>query len=564
MVFDSLDLTNFGNRIPALTFEVFADNLSAGADPLNLGQIFAGLLNGVDANLPLRGITGFSHEGTFGDTLAKFQAIFPLSCAADGTRISIAPAARQAEPIALSDAALPETEADFGGTKGLTAKRAAPPIAPQRVLRFYDAELDYQPGVQRAFGQPGQGEPKPIAVPAAMTAATAFLLVSQAATNANWARETLAYRSASLDPAIVPGTTVTVPGQAGDWTVTQWEWRAGGIELMLERLAPPSTSASIPTSGGSGSNALDLPIGTSALIAYELPWNGVGSADTPTLYAAVSSSSAGWPGAALYVDQGNGALAPIGVSGRARSTIGATTNALAAASPLLFDRSSTLTVQLLGLDMALTSASPDQLIGGTNQALVGSEIIQFCSASALGGGLWRLSGLLRGRGGTEANIAGHAVGEAFVLLDANPVALDPALVGRNGGAKIAALGLADTSAVENAITNRGISLQPLSPVQPSAVMVGGSLTLAWTRRARGGWLWLDGVDEPLVEETEAYLVTYGPLASPIAMWNVTTPSLTLAAATLGSLAASHAGGPFYAQQIGTYGMSDALYLTHLA
>jgi hypothetical protein len=31
--------------------------------------------------------------------------------------------------------------------------------------------------------------------------------------------------------------------------------------------------------------------------------------------------------------------------------------------------------------------------------------------------------------------------------------------------------------------------------------------LRWTRRSRAGWRWSDGVEAPLVEETEAYRVT---------------------------------------------------------
>jgi len=283
------------------------------------------------------------------------------------------------------------------------------------------------------------------------------------------------------------------------------------------------------------------------------------------MFAAASSASGGWAGASLFVDQGTGALSAIGSAGRQRSTIGTATTVLPAASPLLFDRVSTLLVQLVGADLALTDATPDQLMAGANKALVGTEIIQFTSATALGSGAWQLSGLLRGRGGTEGNIAGHAVGDSFVLLDQNPVALSSTLVGSNPAAKIAALGLADSTAVEASILGRGIGLQPLSPVHPSSANASdGTLTLNWSRRARGGWLWLDGVDEPLVEETEAYLVTYGPMNAPVSVWSVASPTLTLSPATIASLRASLAQGTFYVQQVGTYSVSNALVLAQLS
>lgn len=559
VVFDNLDLTNYGNRIPALAFEVFADS-----GPLSLAQVFDGKLDGVNANVPLTGISGFSCDGTFKDTLAKFQPVFPMSCDADGDSLNILAQALQPAAIPLADPATSESKGDFGGQSGFTRKRAPLPPDPPRILRYYDINLDYQPGSQRAMGQIIVGKPKTVQLPAATTAANAFLLISQTANNANWARETIAWRSTEIDPAVVPGATVTIAGQPGLWRVASWEWRASGVELMLERQAPTSTDSTIATNSGQANIAIDQVVGSSALVAYGLPWDGNGSADAVALFAAVSSASPGWAGAALFADPGTGVLAAIGSAGRQRSVIGSTITALPAASPLLFDRLSTVTVQLVGSDLALTNATPDQLVTGANRALIGPEIIQFSTATAQGNGLWQLSGLLRGRGGTEGNIAGHAVGESFVLLDANPVALSAALVGTNPAVKIAALGLADQTAVEAPIHNWGITLQPLSPVQPaSATASNGTLTLSWARRARGGWLWLDGVDEPLVEETEAYLVTYGPLNAPVAVWTVNTPSLALSAATLATLGGSLAKGPFYVQQVGTYATSNALFLTQL-
>ena len=559
VVFEDLDLTNYGNRIPALTFEVFADT-----GTLSMAQLFAGELDGVSANVPLTGITGFSCDSNFKDTLAKFQPVFPMSCNANGDSITISPKSLQPAPIALSDPATSESKGAFGGQSGFSRKRAPLPQDPPRVLRYYDINLDYQPGSQRALGQPIVGKPKTIQLPASLSAENAFLLISQTTNNANWARDTIAWRSIELDPTVVPGTTVTIAGQPGLWRVDQWEWRSGGVELMLERLAPSSADAAIATNPGQANIAVDLLVGTSALVAYELPWDGTGSADATAMFAAVSSAGAGWAGASLFVDQGTGALSAIGSAGRGRSTIGTATTALPVASPLLFDRISTLTVQLVGTDLALTHATPDQLVAGANRALVGTEIIQFTTATALGSGAWQLSGLLRGRGGTEGNIAEHAVGESFVLLDQSPVALSSSLVGSNPAAKIAVLGLADQTAVEAPILGRGISLQPLSPVQPSSATASdGTLTLNWTRRARGGWLWLDGVDEPLVEETEAYLVTYGPLNAPVSAWSVTSPTITLSPATMTSLRASLAHGAFYVQQVGTYSVSNALLLAQL-
>ena len=91
----------------------------------------------------------------------------------------------------------------------------------------------------------------------------------------------------------------------------------------------------------------------------------------------------------------------------------------------------------------------------------------------------------------------------------------------------------------------------------------GTLMLGWTRRARGAWLWQDGVDVPLVEETEAYLVTYGPTDTPLAQWMVNQPGLALAPADLIKLRSLLTGGALEVRQVGTYAQSNPLLLTHL-
>ncbi len=556
VVLENLDLTNYGNRIPAMSFEVFADS---GA--LSLAPLFGELLGDVDAAVPLGGISGFSCEGSFKETLAKFQPMFPMNCDASGTSLTIAPELQQAVPIVLGEAAVAVGQGDFGTRTGFARKRAPLATNPPRVLRYYDTDRDYQPGTQRAIGQPSPGQPQTIELPAAMNAASAFGLVSHTANAANWARETLAWRSTELDPAVVPGATVIVSETPGLWRVTVWEWRASGVELTLERIAPPGAGAGMAGDAGRANLASDVGGAATSLIAFELPLDGTTSLDTAAIYAAVSSAGAGWSGASIYVDQGTGALVPLGASGRKRSIIGTVAVPLGAASPLLFDRNSALTVQLAGADMALAEATTTQLAAGGNRALIGSEIIQFTTATALGGGAWRVAGLLRGRGGTENAIAGHVAGEGFALLNGGPTALSADLVGGNPGARIAALGLADAGAVEAPIINRGITLRPLSPVHPSVHHAAdGSLTLAWVRRARGAWQWLGGVDVPLQEEAENYRVSYGALTAPVMVWSVSQPSLTIDTATMASLSGTSPGGSFQVQQSGTYALSDALLL----
>jgi hypothetical protein len=169
--------------------------------------------------------------------------------------------------------------------------------------------------------------------------------------------------------------------------------------------------------------------------------------------AAVSSSGGGWTGASLFANQSDGTMAWLAATGRTRSIIGATEGVLPAASPMVVDRTSSVVIQLLPTDMALADASMDQLANGANRALLGNEVIQFGRAQSLGNGRWRLSLLMRGRGGTESAVANHVAGEKFALLDGTPIQLDGDQL-RNA-TSICVLGLSDSTAIQSNIACRG-------------------------------------------------------------------------------------------------------------
>lgn len=559
-VFEGLQLEEFGNRIPALTFEVIADD---GA--LDLAVMCGEVLDGIDAAVPLPGLAGLSCEGPIGDLLSQLEPVYPMDCDAAGEVLTIARERLQAEPIALAEASVSTADGDFGGAAGFTRRRSAKGPVPAGLLRYYDVDRDFQPGVQRAPGRPAPGEPRAIELPAALAAGHARLLVAGAAKHADLGRATMSWRTAELDPAVAPGSVVTVPGQAGRWRVEEWEWRAQGIELTLMRLPGSALAAANPSGGDAGrlNPPLDATGTPTVLTAFELPWDGSGTGDRPALFAAASSSGAGWRGAALYADRGDGQLLPAGATGRRRAVMGTVPGALPAASPLLLDRSSAIIVELVGADMILAGTDAAALAGGANLALIGKELVQFGSAVPLGAGAWRLERLLRGRGGTESATAWHEAGESFVLLDGTVTALDPALAGTAPAAQIAALGLADPVPVASGIGNRGLTLRPPCPVHPRQRADGDGVLFTWTRRARNGWLWRDGVDVPLHEETEAYEVSYGPLAAPMVRWQTTEPRLSLAATGLTELSAALPGGTLQVRQIGSYALSDPLLLATL-
>lgn len=555
-VFEDLQLSDFGNRIPTLSFEVIADEAT-----LDFAMLLDGVVTSTDADVALPGLSGLSNEGALSELLGALDPLYPVDCDACGTLLTIQPDRLQGTPIALPEAATSTKREDFGGNAGFARKRSAAAEQPVAVLRYYDLDRDYQPGAQRAAGRPLPGQPRTIELPAALAATAARQLVEQAAKRAQWARQTISWRVTQLDPAVRPGATVTLPDHPGLWRVSGWEWHDQGIDLGLTRLSAITTSSGA-ADPGRASQAPDQALAASALAVFELPWDGNSATPVPLILAAASSASASWAGASLYVDQGDGALQLFGPTGRTRATIGTALTVLAPASPLLFDRHRSVTVALIGGDLQLLDATMRQLAMGANRAVVGSEIVQFASAQPLGGGQWKLSGLWRGRGGTERAISGHAAGERFVLLDGSGVTLDAAAVGDTPGAVIAAIGLADPVPVISAIGLRGIGSRPLAPVHARLLRgTAGGLELGWTRRSRGGWTWPDGADLPLNEQSETYAVTYSNGNAVLATWVLPTNLLALSASEWAALIALAPNGTFAIRQRGDRGISEPLDIT---
>ena len=65
------------------------------------------------------------------------------------------------------------------------------------------------------------------------------------------------------------------------------------------------------------------------------------------------------------------------------------------------------------------SSDEEALAWGANTAILGREVIQFAAAMPIGAGQFRLSGLLRGRDGTESASAGHSADEWFVMVESD-------------------------------------------------------------------------------------------------------------------------------------------------
>ncbi|MHA7820399.1 MAG: phage tail protein [Erythrobacter sp.] len=554
VVFEDLQLADFGNRIPALTFEVFGPEDSS----VSLGQLVPAI-SASASDVALQHARGFSDEGAaIGSSLAAISRVFPLNCVTTPTGLSLTSATALPAVVPTLPPQLSATSSE--GADERHHRRGSRSGGEPLALRYYDEQRDYQPGVQRAHGMRPDGREAMVDLPATMTAGGARQLANSNAHRGRWRDEHVTWRIGELNAEICAGKVVRLPDKDGYWTIRSWEWFDRGIELSLERFAPELGAAS-QSDAGVANIPLDLTVGPTILDFFEVPPLDGSNPVNPSIFAAASSSGAGWRGASLLVEQA-GTLKIVGSTGTRRAVAGTLATPLDASLSTLLQPSGTIQISVHGDDLGFDSTDVTGLALGANRLLVGGEVVQFLQAAPLGANQWRLEGLLRGRAGTEhAAAAGHAAGTSAVLLDDRLTRLDGTQVPAIAGTRIAAIGRGDPVPVYAEIANVGLSRRPPVPVAPRRLTEpNGDLTWCWTRRARGHWRWPESSEVPLMEEQESYAVGYGSTSSPLAVWSVSQPQFTLSVAQRADLLAQHGSRQLWVRQLGTFGQSQPLLL----
>lgn len=549
VVFEDLELADFGNRMPSVTLEIIADD-----GTISMLDVIGALLPGADVDaLSEASLHGFTiDQGTIGDALATLSDVTPMSCKVENETLAFALA--EGNPVDLAPM-LPEPtaggdNAEDARADGWSRRREALPSARQCAIRYYDIGRDYQPGLQRSIGRSGLGDVSVIELPAALTATQARVLADRAAQRFTMPRDMLRYRVSEIDGAIGPGAMVRTPVAEGVWRIDQWEWQADGV--MLDLLAVPNSSPLSSTAdSGRVNQSTDLVAPATVLAAFEIPWDGTNDGTGPAVRVALTASTGGWNGAALFVRRPDETMETLPAAGRRRAVAGTAAGILPGGSPLMFDAVGWVDVELASADFVLDNVSWAQLMQGANMAMIGSEIIQFAHAEPVAPTTWRISGLLRGRGGTEHAMTSHVSGEPFVLLDDSLVAVAASLIGDTAGNEIVAIGRGDLEPAVCPIGNNGLTQRPLSPVHGRASLTAdGGAELCWVRRARGAWRWLDEVDAPLNEDSELWEISFGVDQPPLKVWQTTSPMLIISPALLGELQASTTGHVFAIRQVG--------------
>lgn len=384
----------------------------------------------------------------------------------------------------------------------------------QAVIRYQNALDDYQDGSESSDRLVGYGTGvQVIEVPMVLTPTEAKALADVAIMD-------IAARSMSVGPialnrdyAIVEPTdviTVTdVDGSTFRARVVKLT-ESGGLrtaEAVLDNASILSSVAGTTSTGYTDSTSIAAPADT---VLQLMDIAILRDADNSVgFYAAAKGSTSAYPGSRLY-----GGLDGLSYTERDTFTesavIGTCTTTLGNYSGAnVFDWANALTVDV-GTGVLASDTRDNLLTLGVNAALVGNnEIIQFLTATLVSAGVYTLTGLLRGRRGTEWAMTGHAAAERFVLLQLSGlrrVANTTDEIGALRYYKGVTFGRALSTATQKTLTNSAAGLKPWAPVDLRGSRdASANLTLTWSRRTRLATNFTSGT-VPLGEATESYVI----------------------------------------------------------
>ena len=240
------------------------------------------------------------------------------------------------------------------------------------------------------------------------------------------------------------------------------------------------------------SNSADLkeqsiPLPVTAIL-MDLPNQAMG---LPSNQASVAMSARPWISpAALYVDRGDQDWELEKVIGN-QARIGRILTSLDNGPVDRIDYGRTFDVELH--DGQLSGKSELAILSGANMAAIGSgastgwEILQFVDAELIAPNRYRLSGLVRGKFGTDAEMpASWMPGDRFVMLDSAIEGIP--LNSSDLDAELRLLFGPTAAAMDSDVyqtqsyQHQNISARPLRPCHLRAIISGSDLAVSWIRR----------------------------------------------------------------------------------
>lgn len=330
------------------------------------------------------------------------------------------------------------TDKDIGFGKGsvaptrFTAKRFQGIDLPRSVTLSYQAEdTDYNTYTQVSqLPTYDEGQDISLSVPVTLEHSKAKEIAEISLIQSHIERMQYKFTISLNSIDLEPGDIVQTP--MGTLRITKInEIDEGIIEVegtdagVAEAISGSNLTVSIPPA------STNVPIEIGYSQGFWIDPTALNSEDTGTrIYVAAHGyDRAGWPGAAIYMSENGGAsYSQIGSTAN-EATIGLVTAVTPTADYHVWDETTTISVQLK--TNSLLSVSSLDVLNGINFAQIGQEVIGFRTATLTGPKTYTLSGLLRGRRGTEQFVGTHVANELFVLLDSSILKIDLVAADRN-------------------------------------------------------------------------------------------------------------------------------------
>lgn len=517
-VFEALPLAEFGNRIPNFTFEVIQGESPTVAD------IAQQLVSGAD--VPVRNtlisaqtIGGYQVSGSqsYRDGLSVLTDLFPIKMVAGDGEIILGEAGSAPDMALFEDAlgARPALE-QARGRVSMDFDHALD-LPAEVNLAFEDPATDYQRGVQNALKLKSGGNGA-VSINTSMTldAANARALAVKTLSKL-WSQRRVVTVDVGLEgSALEPGDIISLgvsPLENDRFEITQTAQASMVTTITARSLAPIglTDTGALPSYSGEISYTQIITPPQIETTVFELPATAQFGAEL-AIYAAIARTGGRINSAGLYVSRDGGVNYDLAAQVPVAAVTGICLNGLVDRNPALFDYASQLDVQLDHPDMALSSRPMLAILNGANLALVGAELLQFQNAELLESGAYRLTGLLRGRAGTEKEQMGLALGQSFTLLQRGDLASQTLSINELGTSaqfKVVPNGQSLADAPPETVSFTGRALRPLSPVHLRAAYdASAGVVVSWVRRSRTGFGWVDGADAPVGEAALSFRVTY--------------------------------------------------------
>ena len=379
-------------------------------------------------------------------------------------------------------------------------------------LTYYDPALYYEANTQHATRiarAVGTQDLQSIQLSIVLTAAEAAQVVERTLKNAWIERNSYSFNLPPSHLRLDPTDVITIDTPDINFVVRLNQVDFGANNIVACQAVADDSYAYTSSATGTAVTLPPIPItlsGPLSLFLLDVPMLTLGDDSVGLYYAFGLRNNA--TSATLYKspDEIAWTVAGTGTEGPA---FGWAASILAnCPRPTVWDN--TNTVQIALGQGSLSSAAMLDVLNWNNVAALGNEIIQWQTATLLSSNLYQLSGLLRGRRGTEDQMASHQLGEQFVLLSASGLYRVPLAntdVGNTSYYKGVPAGGTFDDAPSLPELFQGRSLRCLSPVQITSSRDGSlNLTIDWFRRTRWYGEWVDFVDVPLFETSESYSI----------------------------------------------------------